>query len=113
MSAIDIIPESLLKVIPEVWHYEAYQQIDRYIVWAEDGAGKTSWADNICTYQTIQGTIHYFTKTESDPNFKKIQDVLNQSGIVWRFNSVQYERETKYIHYEWVWEVVNGDESDN
>ena len=55
--------------------------------------------------QAIEGTIDYFTRTEYDPNFEKIQEVLSEAEISYRLNSVQYEDETGYIHYEWVFQV--------
>ena len=55
--------------------------------------------------QAITGTIDYFTKTEYDPAFTAIQAALTTLGISYRLNSVQYEVDTKYLHYEWVWEM--------
>jgi hypothetical protein len=56
--------------------------------------------------QAIEGTIDYFTKTENDPNVQKIQDALNDGGTSHGdLNSVQYEDDTKFIHYEWTFSV--------
>lgn len=96
----------LLTVTPNTFHYYATRQPDSYIVWAEDGEAAASYVDNYKDNQAIQGTIDYFTKMEFDPNFKLIQDKLNSVEITWRLNSIQYEEETGYIHYEWVWEMV-------
>lgn len=100
------IKDLLLNIGPPVFHYFASGQTGAYIVWAEDSEGNSGHADNRKTTQVIQGTIDYFTKTEGDPNMEKIQSTLNSAGIAWRLNSVQYEKETGYIHYEWVWEMV-------
>jgi nucleosome binding factor SPN SPT16 subunit len=54
----------------------------------------------------MAGTIDYFTKTEFDPIVETIQEKLNSIDIAWRLNSVQYEKDTGYIHYEWAWEMV-------
>jgi hypothetical protein len=96
----------LLTIGPPVFRYFATGQIGNYIVWAEDGEGSSGHADNQKTTQVIQGTIDYFTKTENDPVVGQIQDALNKADIAWRLNSVQYERETGYIHHEWTWEMV-------
>ena len=106
-KAIKKIADALLTVTEQVYHYKALKQTDQYIVLAEDGQTESSWADDICTYQVVTGTIDYFTKTEYDPNVEKIQCALNDGNIVWYLNSVQYEEDTKYKHYEWVWEVPN------
>jgi hypothetical protein len=74
-------------------------------VWAEDNQADSVWADGRMQEQTIEGTIDYFTKTENDPNVQKIQNALNDGNVSWRLNSVQYETETHYIHFEWVFQV--------
>ncbi|HWQ29856.1 MAG TPA: hypothetical protein VN549_02610 [Negativicutes bacterium] len=86
-------------------HYKASKRSDKYIVWSEDGQVGGMHADDSMTEQVLQGTIDYFTKEEFDPNFEIIQKKLNSADITWGLNSVQYEENTKYIHYEWVWEV--------
>ncbi len=96
----------LLTIEVPVFHYHAYKQPDKYIVWAEDSEGNSSSADNQKTNQSIQGTIDYFTKTEFDTNIELIQEKLNSAEISWGLNSVQYEEDTEYIHYEWVWELI-------
>lgn len=110
IGALKKIKQALLTVSKNVYHYEAQKREGNYIVWAEDSGGENSWADDLCTYQAISGTIDYFTKTEYDPTVEAIQAALNDADIVWRFNSSQYETDTKYMHYEWEWEVSDGGE---
>jgi hypothetical protein len=103
------IRDLYLSVLPDAtFHYEAWQKTDQYIVWAEDGQGDTSHADDKMQDQVIQGTIDYFTKEEYDPNFDLIQRAMNDAEISWELNSIQHEEDTGYIHYEWVWEVENS-----
>lgn len=97
---------ALLTVTQNVYHFDATGATGNYIVWAEDGASEVLWADNQMKNQVITGTIDYFTKTEYDPNFGLIQAALNTLGISYRLNSVQFEDDTKYIHYEWAWEMI-------
>lgn len=96
----------LVSVGKPVFHYEATKQSDQYIVWAEDGEGASGRGDNQKTIRVIQGTIDYFTKTEYDDTVDTIEAKLNEADIAWKLNSIQYEQETGYIHYEWVWEMV-------
>jgi hypothetical protein len=103
--SLNAIKEALLTVGPPVSHYTAFEQPDEYIVWAEDNQADSVWADGHMQEQTIEGTIDYFTKTENDSNVQKIQNALNDGNISWRLNSVQYETETHYIHFEWVFQV--------
>lgn len=100
------VRDALLQVSRDVWHYEAQRKKEKYIVWAEDSESSASHRDNCKSNQTIQGTIDYFTKVDGDENVDKIQDALDTANIVYRLNSIQYEEETGYIHFEWVWEVT-------
>lgn len=104
-SKIKIIRDTLLKVSDNVGHYEAVEKTDQYIVWAEDSEGSSVEGDDRKENQSIQGTIDYFTRTEFDPMVDDIQEALIDAEISFYLNSVQYEDETKYTHYEWVWEV--------
>jgi hypothetical protein len=105
MDKLEIIKAALLTVTQNVGHYEAMKKTDKYIVWAEDSQGNSLWADGQMQDQVIQGTIDYFTKTENDPNVEKIQNALNERGISFSLNSIQREPDTKFIHYEWIFEV--------
>ena len=65
-------------------HYFASKKPNKYIIWHVD----------------------YFTKEDMDPNLDTIQNALISAGISFTLESVQYEEETGYIHYEWKFEVV-------
>ena len=106
MTNLEVLKNALLTVTQNVGHYEAREKTDAYIVWAEDGTGISSWSDNKRKAGSITGTADYFTKTENDPNVGKIEAAFGSIRIGWRLNSVQYERDTGYIHTEWVWEVA-------
>lgn len=88
-----------------IGHYETLQKTAPYIVWAEDSEQSAVSGDDIKLEQAIQGTIDLYTKTEYDPIADAIQGALNTGRISFYLNSVQYEDETQYIHYEWVWTV--------
>lgn len=98
--------DALLDVTQDTFHYEATHKSDKYIVWAEDNESDAGYGDNRKTIQVIQGTIDYFTKEEYDSNVKLIQEKLNSIDIAWRLNSIQHEEDTKFIHYEWVFEFI-------
>lgn len=105
-SKLKIIPEVLKTVSDNVSHYEAFKKTDKYIVWAEDSEGSSVEGDDQKINQSIQGTIDYFTKEDMDPKADEIQKALIDACISFYLNSVQYEEETGYIHYEWVFEVA-------
>lgn len=100
------VKDALLTVTENVGHYEAFEKDDKYIVWAEDGEPGSLNANNAKEIQAISGTADYFTKEDGDTNVEKIQKAFDAKKISYRLESVQYEEETGYIHYEWVWEVT-------
>lgn len=106
MQSLLQVQQALLTVTNNVFHYTALKAIPPYIVWAEDSGGQQIQADNIMSGQVIQGTIDYFTLTENDANVEEIQAALTAAEISFFLNSVQFEEETGYIHFEWVFEVV-------
>lgn len=105
MNCLDKVKRALLTVTDNVGHYEAVKQDDNYIVWAEDGGGDALGADNMVLQQTITGRIDLFTRTENSPLFGGVQKALREARISFALSAVQYEDETKYIHYTWDFEV--------
>lgn len=105
LTRIKKIRDVLIPLGVPVNHYTAAEKPDNYIVWSEDSQYNSVWGDNHMTNQAIEGTIHYFTRTEYDPVADAIMDVLNDAEISFRLNSIQYEDETGYIHIEWVWRL--------
>lgn len=105
LSCLEAVKDALLTVTDNVGHYTAWDDSDRYIVWAEDMEVAALNTDNYKGGQTIEGTIDYFTRDEDDENIGKIQLALNAARIGWELNSVQYEDETRFIHYEWLFRV--------
>lgn len=105
LSSLETVMNALLTVTDNVGHYTAWDDSDRYIVWAEDTEVASLEADNYKPGQTIEGTIDYFTRTEDDENIGLIPQALNHAGVGWELNSVQYEDDTRFIHYEWLFRV--------
>lgn len=103
-SNLDLIKKSLLTVTKNVNHYSAKDKEGDYIVWAEDGEGASLHANNKKSIKVTQGTIDYFTKSEDNLS-DQIEAALTTAGVSFSLNSVGYEDETGYIHYEWVFEV--------
>lgn len=101
------IRDALLSVLPKaVFHFQAPSKTKApYAVWAEDGSDQNRHADNELVGQAIQGTVDYFTREEYDKTVERIQKAFTVRHIPFRLNSIQYETDTKLIHYEWVWNV--------
>lgn len=108
LSSLEQVMNALLTVTEEVYHYTAPEDSTRYIVWAEDLEVASLEADNWKPGQTIEGTIDLYTKTEDDAWVIDIPNALNAAKIGWALNSVQYEDETRFIHHEWLFRVLQG-----
>ena len=77
---------------------------DRYFVWQEEGSNDLI-ADGIHAERAVTGSTDLFSRREFDPWKEQFERELDKAGIAWSLNSVQYEQETGYWHWEWVWEV--------
>lgn len=94
-----------LAVTDAVRHSEMMDS-DRYFVWQEDGETDLS-ADNTHTKKIVHGTTDLYTKEEFDPWKDDFEAALNASPYIsWSMNSIQFEEETGFYHYEWRWEVI-------
>ena len=77
-----------------------------YGVLSLDGGAGTLAGDNTIAYQAVSGSVDLYTKSTSTADAKTVQGVLNDfEGCAWRLNSVQYEDETGFIHFEWIIEL--------
>ena len=55
----------------------------------------------------MTGTTDLFTKMEFDPWKDEMEAAFDASPyIAWALESVQFEPDTGFTHYEWRWEVV-------
>ena len=49
--------------------------------------------------------MDYYTRDDSGTPKTTIETALDSVPVAWYLNSVQFESDTGYIHYEWVFEV--------
>jgi len=103
MSYYTTIITALTSVTSSVSH-GAHLKSDRYIVWMED-SGQDLTADGKHAEHAVTGTIDLYTKTEFDAYKGQIETALDTNNISWYWNSTQYEEDTGFWHYEWVWTV--------
>lgn len=79
---------------------------DRYFVWQEDGSNDLE-TDGAHSERAVTGSTDLFTKMEFDPwaaEFEAAMDACDR--ISWELNGVQFEEETGFWHYEWIWSVI-------
>ena len=106
MSWNEKIIEAHLAVTSAVSHQERIKS-DRYFVWQEEDADDLI-LDCRHAERMVIGTTDLFTKKEFDPWAKALENSFDESGIVWKLNSIQYEPDTGFTHYEWRWWVADG-----
>ena len=87
------------------WAKSASELRKDHGVYAEDGANDL-YAGNVHLEKAIQGTIDYYTRDDSGTPQTIIENALNNGEIAWYLNSIQFEEDTGFIHYEWVFEVL-------
>lgn len=75
-----------------------------YGVFAEDWENVLT-ADDQHQETAVQGTVDYFTRDASGAPKTAIEQALGSFTCSWRLESIQFEEDTGYIHYEWVVEV--------
>lgn len=61
--------------------------------YAEDGHGEISWT----------GTVDWFSRNPGSTVPAGVEGALTGLGAAWYLNSVQYENDTGFLHWEWVW----------
>ena len=86
------------------WAKGAPELLGDHGVYAEDGANDL-YSGDIHAEHVIEGTVDYYTRDGSGAPQTAIESALNNGQIAWYLNSIQFEEETGYIHYEWVFQV--------
>ena len=71
-----------------------------YGTWAED-SGNDFMADCVHGERGTDCWVNYFTRDDTDTPRTTIEAAMNGLQVPWYLNSVQYENDTGYIHYEW------------
>ena len=94
-----------------VWHYERPQNESfPWCVWTEYTEGNSLYANNSTKVQPVTILVDYFTQEEFDPTIDRIQNVLNMAtGVSFDLTDINYDEETRAIHYSWNVEVINGE----
>lgn len=79
-----------------------------YMVWGADGTADTIHADGKLSERAKTGTIDLYSAESMGTDYCNVEKALNMSGVAWSLNSVQYEDGAGLVHYEWVWEALDG-----
>lgn len=77
-----------------------------YLVIAIDGEAASLEADGQKVNQSPQGTVDLFTASNDRQAMQTVQAALDAlDGCAWYLNSVQYEDDTRLLHWEWVFSL--------
>ena len=77
-----------------------------YLVVGIDGESASLQADGHKVNQAPQGTVDLYSKTNDREQMQAVQTILNNfDGCAWYLNSVQYEDDTRLLHWEWVFSL--------
>lgn len=93
------------RAVTDAVSHAARVKSERYFVWQEDGSNDLA-GDNGHGERAMTGTTDLYTKQELDPWADALGESFDVHGIAWALNSVQYEADTGFYHYEWVWEAL-------
>ena len=105
-SKLQQIGMAFMGVTENCYHYWRPVKDVPCLIWAESGEENSFHSNNGKSEQRIIGTVDLFTKQEFDPLVDGVQEALEELGVTWNLESVQYEEETNLIHYEWAWGVA-------
>lgn len=72
-----------------------------YGVVSED-SGEDFIANDVHLERGTAGTVDLFTRDATSAPRDAVEAVLNAAGVCWQLNSVQFEDDTGFIHYEWL-----------
>ena len=77
---------------------------ERYFVWIEED-GRDLLGNDRHIERGQRGRTSLYTKREFDPWKEQFEHALDTFGLSWRLNSTQFEEDTGFWHYEWLWGV--------
>ena len=90
----------------KVFHYWRPLMSAPFIVWTENGEAEAFNGDNKKAELVMDITIDVYTATEFDPLLDAVFHYLNDKGIPFTLDSVEFEEDTKTIHYAFSCEAV-------
>lgn len=72
-----------------------------------EGAGYSVGADDEIAHLALRGTIDLFLNGPDVTPASDVMQILN--GLVaWRLNTVQFEEDTRLVHWEWFFEYAQN-----
>lgn len=97
------------------WAFMAWSHApdsDYGVVTVADQEALKADADAIAE-KILTGYVDLFTRDQTSDSMDAIESVLRGLGLWFRLESIQFEEDTGYIHYEWTWADTNGSASED
>ena len=89
--------------------FEAYAwetaPAEDYGVVSLDGPGGTLFADDHTEEQAVSGMVDLFVRGPSTAKARTVQAAMNAFDCAWKLNMVQYEPDTRLVHFSWDYEL--------
>lgn len=80
-----------------------------YGIAALDGAHAPLWADNAFGAHVVEGTVDLFVPGTGEQERHTVQRALaGIDGLAFELASVQYEDDTRLVHFEWIFRFDEG-----
>ena len=101
-----MILDTILAELKKLGSFEAFAWYhapdDNYGVVSTDGRNDL-FAGDAHVETSWTGTIDWFSRDPASTVPASVESALTALGVAWYFNSMQYENDTGFLHWEWVW----------
>lgn len=87
------------------WSGDAAELQADHGVWAED-SDRALYANNRHAERVWQGMVHWFTRNDDGAGKAAIESALDAAEILYKLDSVNFEADTGFLHYVWIFEEV-------
>lgn len=87
------------------WARDAEATAGEHGVYGEDNE-RSLYANNAHAEKVLEGTIDVFSRDGTGAAKRNVESALTLYNIPYRLNSIQYEEDTGFLHYEWVFQVL-------
>ena len=89
-----------------VYHYWRPQMATPFIVWAETGEADALHGDNRKGEVLMSISVDVYTQTEFDELLDAVFNFFNGREIPFELSAVEFEEDTKVVHYSFTCEMV-------
>lgn len=104
-NLIDKLNETTIPFVYMAWSHSPDSEYG--VVTTSDQRELSADEDAVCE-KMLEGYVDVFTYDTGSFPMVEVEGVLREMGLWFTLNSIQYEDDTGFIHYEWEWRDTNG-----